>query len=397
MKKIGFVIPWYGDTIPGGAEADMRNLAKNMVKRGMEVEVLSTCVREFTADWNENYHAPGLTEEGGLKIRRFPCERSCIYEYGEVNMKLMNGIRRLSDKNEYIYVNGSVNSPKLCAYMKEHKDEYRVFLLIPYLFGLTYHAAAAAPEKTILMPCFHDEAYAYMRCFRRQYSAIAGMTFHARPEMELAARLYDLRHMHTAVLGGGMDVDLTFDADRFRRKYNIKEDFIIYAGRKDVGKNIYTLIRHFIRYRKERGSNLKLLLLGGGDVCIPAEAQDYILDLGFVPVQDKYDACAAALLLCQPSKNESFSIVIMESWLCERPVIVFEECAVTKNFAIESNGGLYFKDYADFAGAVDYIRDHPEKAKQMALNGKQYVKEHFAWDVVVDGYRKIIGQISPEE
>ena len=24
MKKVGFVIPWYGDTIPGGAEADLR-------------------------------------------------------------------------------------------------------------------------------------------------------------------------------------------------------------------------------------------------------------------------------------------------------------------------------------------------------------------------------------
>lgn len=59
MKKVGFVIPWYGDTIPGGAEADMRGLAKNMVKRGYEVEILSTCVKEFSANWSENYHKPG--------------------------------------------------------------------------------------------------------------------------------------------------------------------------------------------------------------------------------------------------------------------------------------------------------------------------------------------------
>ena len=54
---------------------------------------------------------------------------------------------------------------------------------------------------------------------------------------------------------------------------------------------------------------------------------------------------AAASLLCQPSHNESFSLVIMESWLCGRPVLVSSQCAVTKDFAKRSNGGLYFKDY----------------------------------------------------
>ena len=55
-------------------------------------------------------------------------------------------------------------------------------------------------------------------------------------------------------------------------------------------------------------------------------------DLGFVDIQDKYDITAAATLLCQPSKNESFSIVIMESSLCGRPVLVHEACEVTKHF-----------------------------------------------------------------
>ena len=44
MKKIGFEIPWYGDKIPGGAEAVLRGLYKQMVKRGVEIEILSTCV-----------------------------------------------------------------------------------------------------------------------------------------------------------------------------------------------------------------------------------------------------------------------------------------------------------------------------------------------------------------
>ena len=74
--------------------------------------------------------------------------------------------------------------------------------------------------------------------------------------------------------------------------------------------------------RRNPDKNLKLVLIGGGDINIPEDIKDKVVDLGFLDIQDKYDACAGSVCLCQPSKNESFSIVIMESWLCERPVLV---------------------------------------------------------------------------
>ena len=55
MQKIGFVIPWFGENIPGGAEMELREVTAHLQKAGMEVEILTTCVKEFTADWNENY------------------------------------------------------------------------------------------------------------------------------------------------------------------------------------------------------------------------------------------------------------------------------------------------------------------------------------------------------
>lgn len=55
MRKIGFVIPWYGEDIPGGAEMELREVATHLQRAGMDVEILTTCVREFSADWNENY------------------------------------------------------------------------------------------------------------------------------------------------------------------------------------------------------------------------------------------------------------------------------------------------------------------------------------------------------
>lgn len=396
MKKIGFVIPWYGDQIPGGAEADLRGLAKHMAVRGIELEILCTCVKEFQSDWSKNYHAPGLSEEGGLTVRRFPARQRDRKAFDTVNYRLMCGRYKLKRSDEKTFVNEIVNSPELYRYIREHKVEYGVFVFTPYMFGTTYFGVQECFEKAILIPCFHDEAYAYMNCFKNVYSKVAGMAFHARPERELIEGIYDLSQVKTADIGDGMDVELTCDGERFRQKYGIKEPFILYAGRKDVGKNIYTLIQYFQEYknRHPEQKGLKLILLGGGSVEIPAGMQKEILDLGFVPVQDKYDAYAAASIFCQPSKNESFSLVIMESWLCKTPVLVCEDCAVTKNFAIEAGGGLYFKNYFDFEGAVTYLLTHEQIAEQMAENGRRYVREHFSWDTIVNKYLAFFEEIA---
>lgn len=394
MKKIGFVIPWYGDKIPGGAEADLRGLAKHMNAKGIEVEILTTCVKEFVSDWRINYHKPGVTEEGGLTVRRFLVRPQDAAKFHEVNGRLMKGSYLLRPEDEKVFVEENVNSPDLCDYIENHKDEYGVFVFTPYMFGTTYYGVQRCLEKAIMIPCFHDETYAYMKCFRENFSKVAGIAFHAVPEYELARSLYQLENVRTLIVGDGMDVDLTFDATRFRDKYKITDPFILYAGRKDIGKNIYTLMDYFKEYKKRHKTNLKLVLLGGGEVEIQKEMKEDILDLGFLPVQDKYDAYAAASIFCNPSANESFSLVIMESWLCETPVLVNEKCAVTKNFACEAAGGLYFKDYADFEGAVNYLLDNEEIANTMAKNGKKYVQTNFAWDTIVEKYYNFFEEIA---
>ena len=113
-------------------------------------------------------------------------------------------------------------------------------------------------------------------------------------------------------------------------------------------------------------------------------------------IRDRYNAMAAAELLCQPSHNESFSLVIMESWLCGRPVLVHAKCAVTRDFARRSNGGLYFKDYFEFEGCVQYLLSHPEAAKTMGENGGQFVRENFDWDVIVEKYKTFFQKLTEE-
>lgn len=390
--KIGFVTPWFGMDIPGGAEAELRGLLLHLRDTDLQSEVLTTCVKSFNSNWSKNYHKEGVTVENGITVRRFKADKRDEEAFDSINWKLMHDIAITRDEED-VYIREMVNSSALYQYMRDHGDAYGLFVFIPYMFGTTYYGVKVNPAKAVLIPCFHDESYFYMDIYKELYSKAAGIIYHSRPEMDLAEKNYDLRNVRQAVLGEGVDTDISGDARRFREKFGIGGSFLMYAGRKDAGKNVDLLLKYFCEYHKRQSSDLKLVLIGGGKIDIPAEISGKVYDLGFVDRQDKYDAYAAAELLCQPSQNESFSLVIMESWLCGRPVLVNGGCAVTKNFALESNGGLYFNDYFEFEGAVNYILSHKSEAKMMGDNGKRYVEEHFAWDQIVDKYIQFFKEI----
>lgn len=392
MKTIAFVTPWFGEKIPGGAEMELRGLTTHLHAAGHDIEILTTCVKDFNSDWSKNHYPAGEDSVLGIKIRRFKVKKRDTAKFDAINSKFMHGLP-VTPEEEQIYCEEMVNSPDLYEYINANKDNYALFVFIPYMFGTTYYGCQICPEKAVLIPCLHDESYAYMSCFKEKFKNVGGMIFHASPESKLANKIYDLDKVKNEVLGEGLDTEITSDAARFRSKYKMNDPFILYAGRKDSGKNVHTLIKYFAEYKQRNDGDLKFVLIGGGNIDIPSSIKDDVIDLGFVDLQDKYDACAAATLLCQPSNNESFSLVIMESWLCKRPVIVSAGCEVTKQFAIDTNGGLYFDDYFEFEGAVNYLLENEEIANQMGENGCNYVKSNFAWDVIVDRYMKFFSDV----
>lgn len=387
MLKIGFVTPWFGMDIPGGAEAELRGLILHLKEeKDIEIEVLTTCIKEFKADWNTNYYKQGIEQQEGFIVRRFEVRKRNTALFDSINYKFMQGLVPPKDE-QLVYLKESVNSDALYEYMMANKNEYDLFVFIPYMFGTTYYGCQICPEKSVVIPCLHDESYAYMEPLKNAFNKVAGMIFHARPEQDLATRVYGLENVSTAVLGEGVYTDLRCYPQNFRDKYNIKTPFILYAGRKEAGKRVDLLIQYFAEFKKRNNSSVKLILIGGGEIAIPNEMKDEILDLGFIDIQDKYNAYGASTLLCQPSEFESFSLVIMESWLCNRPVLVNNKCEVTKNFAKESQGGLYFDNYFEFEGALNYYLEHPSIADEMGYNGRNFVMSNFAWDVIVDRYK----------
>ena len=88
--------------------------------------------------------------------------------------------------------------------------------------------------------------------------------------------------------------------------------------------------------------------------------------------------------------NESFSIVIMESWLNHTPVLVHRGCAVTRDHAEVSGGGLTFSDASDFVRTVDLVLSDQGRAFAMAEAGRRYVMKNFTWETVCQKYTRLL-------
>ena len=83
----------------------------------------------------------------------------------------------------------------------------------------------------------------------------------------------------------------------------------------------------------------------------------------------------------------------MESWIAKRPVLVSEHCAVTTNFCLESNGGLYYQNYAEFRECVNYLLNHTSVGDKMGENGFEYVMENFTHEKIAQKYLKFLDDV----
>lgn len=367
----------------------LRDLTAELHRKDIPLEILTTCAKEFRSDWNVNYYKEGVyLNRNNILVKRFSVRKRNKRSFDYVNFKFMNEIPVTYDE-EKVFLHEMINSNDLYRYMRENSDDYSLFVFVPYMFGTTYWGMRLFPEKSVLIPCLHNESYAHMKHFQKLFPKIAGMVFNSEPEKNLAEKIYNLKNIKTLIAGIGMNTDISGSSNDFRRKYNINEPFILYSGRKDSGKNIDTLIRYYAEYVRRKNTDLKLVMTGNGK----RVRTDNIIDLGYVSQQDKYNAMTACEFLCQPSVNESFSLVIMESWLCKRPVLVHENCEVTQNFVLQSNGGLYFSNYPEFEACTDYLLSDRNVSCTMGINGCEYVKNNFNRETVTEKYIDFFNQI----
>lgn len=384
--KLAIVVARYGREVLGGAETLARDLATHLPRPEFEVDVLTTCA--VNLDTWRNELSVGLGELDGIPVRRFPVAPQ-FRDVGRFRqLQFQFGTQQPATRDdEYAWIENSAHSPELYAYLVQHGLEYDYLIFAPYLFGPTLYGTMIYPERSIIWPCLHDEPYARFLHVRLMLETCCGLMFITRPEKQLALNKLGIRQPRAEVIGLGVD-DFSGQADRFRAKYHIDGPFMLYAGRFDSTKNLLELFQFFGEYKQRFPGDFKLVLLGSGPLK-PPERHD-IVALGFVSDADKQDAFVAATVICQPSLQESFSIVLMEAWQASRPVLVHGDCEVTRDHVLRSNGGLYYASPDEFVGALNWLLSHPLECAQLGRQGREYVRREYAWPIVLERFRRTL-------
>jgi glycosyltransferase involved in cell wall biosynthesis len=148
----------------------------------------------------------------------------------------------------------------------------------------------------------------------------------------------------------------------------------------------------FDHYRQTVSGGADLLLIG--TLSIPLPRVPGVRYLGFLPEEEKLAAMAGAKAVICPSPYESLSIVLLEAFALGTPGLVNARSAVLEDHCRRSNAGLFYRDRAEFAEALDLlVRGRLREA--LAENARSYVRASYAWPTVIRKYKELIQAMPP--
>jgi glycosyltransferase involved in cell wall biosynthesis len=100
--------------------------------------------------------------------------------------------------------------------------------------------------------------------------------------------------------------------------------------------------------------------------------------VGGIFSNERFHAMIDSACFCLPSRQEGFSIAILEAMACARPVVISTACHFPE-VAQAGAGKVVSLDVAAVAEALDEVLSNPAAAQQMGEAGRRLVLEQFTW------------------
>jgi len=385
--RLAFVVQRYGLDIAGGAEYHCRLVAEHMARHA-EVEVLTTCAADYVT-W-ANHYPEGREVLNGIPVRRFKVKRPRDPQaFADWTDRVFRASHDPPDELRWLEEQGPF-SPRLVRHIERHRDDFDLFVFFSYRYYPTYHGLHAVRDKALLVPTCEEDGVYRLSIFPPLFRIPRAVVYNSVEERALIESVSGNAEVPGDVVGVGSALPQTLHPEGFRRRTGLAGPFLLYVGRIDLNKGCRQLFDFFRRYRGETGSKLQLALIGKAVLDIPQDAG--IVHLGFLSDAEKWDALAACDLLVMPSRLESLSMVTLEAWWAERPVLVNGKCEVLRGQCRRANAGLYYSSYEEFREALSLLEADEGLRARLGQNGRKYFDSHYTWDIVERKYLALIAQ-----
>jgi len=269
--------------------------------------------------------------------------------------------------------------PGLWRHLSERGAEYDGFVAFTYLFVSTAWSVPLVADRTLLVPTAHDEEPLAFDAYAEVFERPRALLLLTPEERELIHRRFP-RHARARVVGVGVDPPAV-EPGRFRARFELPGDYLLYLGRVERGKGIPLLLDGYRRLRAAVPDAPTLVLAGEASMDVRMEG---VRMLGRVSDEEKWDGLAGAQAVVVPSPKESLSLLALEAFAVGTPVLGNEVSEVLKGHVERSRAGATFRDAPTFVDAVARVRsERPELVRAARRYGAR-----FGWKRVVDAYRE---------
>jgi glycosyltransferase involved in cell wall biosynthesis len=387
-RKLAVVTPRYGAGFVGGAEASLQSLAESLHRAGHDVTVFTTCAGNGHTPDNDVPERSATSDR--FAVHRFRTDTVDAERYARAADTIRRTAGIVDADEEYAFLEHSLRSGRLLDALRA-QGPFDAIFVGPYLTGLTADVSRAFPDRTVVLPCFHDEPFARLRLLREIYEAAAGLLYHSPEERNFAESVLGLNHPNAHVIGARIDTERLGDASRGRVQVGTGNRYLLYCGRYHDEKGLPELFQFAARYAGAHPERFTFAFAGRGELGIPPEP--WVRDLGYVDEQTRRDLMAGADALVLFSPNESLSLATLEALAQGTPAIVRSGNDVLEAHIARGRCGRAVDGYESFAAALDDLWECPEEWRTLGENGREYVRREFAdptvyaarWQAALDG------------
>jgi glycosyltransferase involved in cell wall biosynthesis len=218
--------------------------------------------------------------------------------------------------------------------------------------------------------------------------------------------MYEVPNGKTSVVYNGVSpsrFDQPTDPDADKQWYNIgpQDPTILFCGRLVWQKGPDILVEAIPAILRLHPS-AQFVFVGDGDMRHGLESRVRQLGvahavrfLGYRSGDDLVRLYKLADVVCMPSRNEPFGIVVLEAWSAGKPVLASQNGGPAEYVRHEVNGLKIYPNPESVVWGVNRMFSNLDQARWMGRNGRRTVQERFTWDTITEQMLAIYQGLCP--
>ncbi len=206
---------------------------------------------------------------------------------------------------------------------------------------------------------------------------------------------YKMNIVPNGIYSGKIRKDI--DSGKIKKEYGIHPlaPVVLYIGRMSYQKGPDILVEAVPKVLDHRW-DVKFVFIGEGGMRMHCENLAHKLGvshachfLGYAPDEIARDWNNACSIVCVPSRNEPFGIVVLEAWDAGKPVVATDSVQLVDNF---KTGITVYQNPDSIAWGINYILDGLS-TNTMGKEGQRLVETKYDWKAIANATLEVYGKI----